>query len=177
MFEPLSFRTFCLSQPHLYTLCLLSCFDIPTALPTTLSYTSESFLPFQGSRGRGNLTLGRCHPDVLRSFPTPPASVGENERRQKRARDCHVPETLLGSKLISVIPTTSLGENPGTTGAGPGTFQATPKKPNLPKRRLADRWFIWMRSEAGLLPGIMISCVPRTPSGNHSWISTVKRWL
>lgn len=45
--------------------------------------------------------------------------------RQDNIRNCQEPETLPDSKLINVISRTSPGEGPGTTVAGPGTFQAS----------------------------------------------------
>lgn len=44
--------------------------------------------------------------------------------RQEGVWNCHEPEMLPGSKSFNVISKTSPGESPGTTVAGPGTFQA-----------------------------------------------------
>lgn len=135
------------------------------------------FCSFRSGEEGGKLTLGRCPHDVSLRFPISLGQPGDNKMRkvdrghptpkQSKVRDGHEPEALSGSKSTGTISTTSPGEGPGTTGAGPGTFQAHRENQSRPSMDL------WISGSFGCgrtraLLHVMISCDSPSPSGSHS---------
>lgn len=93
--------------------------------------------------------------------------------RQKGVRSCHAPETLPGSKMISVISRPSLGR------AQKPQRQVQEHSRQTVKAKLAQAQICGSVVHldvvgAGLLLDVMISCVSQMPSGNHSSISVMR---
>lgn len=183
LFRPLSFWIFCHLQPNLFlTYMLSSTHPLKfSALLNSQGYHHTQRTAVSGlERKGGSLTRGRPRP-VLMSLPVPFGQPGKNKMRKvntglRKVRSCHGPAwntawSHIGQCNLSNEPRGEPRNHSGRSKNVPGKL----KKPNLPMHRRCGSVVHWMWSKVDLLPGIMISCVSRIPSGSHFRICIVKR--